>query len=148
MESNFIRVRSVKDIVIFASLIVVGIVLTILPEAEGANLGGYILITAGLVLALMLKSAFKDPKSKAIYHKKVFTFPGKMKATTLLALSSSPETLDLSEEGKGQVLMLNIYYSNDSGKAYAQLFEYIPHQYEPCSKVFEYEISKVKKLVK
>ena len=49
---------------------------------------------------------------------------------------------------KGNAVRLDVYYSKASGKAYLQLFEYIPYKYEPCSKIYEHEIIKVGKLIK
>ena len=95
----------------------------------------------------IFKSAYKDAESRDIYFMKSFSFLGEMKGSILSALKSNPESIQLSEEGKGQVLMLNMYYSRTSGKAYLQLFEYIHNQYEPCSDMYEYPINDVKKLI-
>lgn len=148
MEKNFIRVRSTKDIVISASIVIIGSVLAAIPGLENANICGYTLIVTGIILAFVLKNGFKDAETREIYFTKELSFLGNMKERILSALVSTPETIDLSEEGKGQVLMLKIYYGKKSGKAYLQLFEYIPHQYEPCSDMYEYKISIVEKLLK
>lgn len=148
MEKNFIRVRSTKDIVISASIVIIGSVLAAIPGSENANICGYTLIVTGIILAFVLKNGFKDAETREIYFTKELSFLGNMKERILSALVSTPETIDLSEEGKGQVLMLKIYYGKKSGKAYLQLFEYIPHQYEPCSDMYEYKISIVEKLLK
>lgn len=149
MGKNFIRVRSIKDIVVFTTLILVGILLTTLPDAVGANLGGYMLIALGLLLAIVLKTSYRDVATQEIYSKKEFSFLGEMKEPILSALASSnPEAIALSEDGKGQVLKLHLYYSRKTGKAYLQLFEYIPHEYEPCSAQCEFNIGSVAKLLK
>lgn len=148
MEKKFIRVRSIKDVIVFTLLIITGLVLVVIPENIEANLGGYTLIAIGAVLACILKSTYKDIETQKIYLKKEFSFCGEMKAPLLSALDSSPGTIDLSENGKGQVLMLKIYYSKISNKAFLQLFEYVPHQYESCSGVYEFEIDKVANLIK
>ena len=56
MEKEFIRVRSIKDIVIFVSLIVAGSVLIALPTGASVNITGFFLIFAGLILALVMKT--------------------------------------------------------------------------------------------
>ena len=56
MEKTFVKVRSVKDIVIFVSLIVLGSVLVALPTGTGINIAGFFMIFAGLITALILKS--------------------------------------------------------------------------------------------
>ena len=55
---------------------------------------------------------------------------------------------DLSEAEKGNAVKLDIYYSKAAGKAYLQLFEYIPYKYEPCSKMYEHQLSRIEKLIK
>ena len=70
-----------------------------------------------------------------------------MKAPIYNALESSPESIVLDEADKGNAIKLDIYYSKSSGKAYIKMFEYIPYRYEPCSKLYEYELAKVEKLI-
>ena len=148
MEQKFVKVRSIKDIVKFTSLIVIGLILTVIPEVLEAHLAGYALISIGAVLAFFLKSGFRDIETQEIYFKREFLFSGNMKTLILLALASSPESIDISQEDKGQGLILQMYYGKTSGKAYLQLFEYVPHQYVPCSEVYEYEISRIANLLK
>lgn len=63
MEKTFIRVRSIKDITIFTSLIVLGSVLVALPTGTGVNIAGFFMIFAGIILSLMLKTAYKDAET-------------------------------------------------------------------------------------
>lgn len=148
MEKKFIRVRSIKDIIISTSLIIIGLTLIIVPENTGCQLGGFTLIAVGIILLCLLKSNYKNVETRDIFLKKEFFFAGDMKASILSALSNNPTSIDLSAERKGQVLMLRVYYSEMSCKAYLQLFEYIPHQYEPCSEEYEYDIEKITNLLK
>ena len=148
MEQRFIKVRSIKDIVKFTSLITIGLVFTVIPEVVEAHLAGYALISIGAVLTFFLKSGFKDIETQEIYFKREFLFSGNMKTSILSAIASSPESIDISQEDKGQELILQMYYGKTSGKAYLQLFEFVPHQYVPCSDVYEYEISKIANLLK
>ena len=71
-----------------------------------------------------------------------------MNAPISSALASKPESIDLGEANKGNAVKLDIYYSKASGKAYVQLFEYIPYKYEPCTKMYEYKIGNIEKLIK
>ena len=148
MEKIFIRVRSVKDITIFVSLIIAGSVLIALPTGSAVNITGFFLIFAGLLLALFMKTGYKDTETGVKYHKEEFFFQQVAHAEIASAISAKPESVDLSEADKGNAVRLDLYYSKASGKAYLQLFEYVPYKYEPCSKVFEYEIKRVEKLIK
>ena len=148
MEKEFIRVRSVKDIVIFVSLIALGSVLVALPTGTAVNITGFFMIFAGLILALVMKSGYKDTEKGDCYHKKEHYFQQACNAALTSAISTKPESVDLSEEDKGNALRLDVYYSKASGKAYLQLFEYIPYKYEPCSEMLEYGIDRVEKLIR
>ena len=148
MEKTFIRVRSVKDIVISASLIILGSVLVALPTGAGVNIAGFFMIFAGLILFFILKSGYKDTETGISYKKKEYYFQQAMNAPISAALASKPESIDLGEANKGNAIKLDIYYSKASGKAYLQLFEYIPYKYEPCSKMYEYEIARIEKILK
>lgn len=145
MEKNFIRVRSIKDITISSSLLLIGIILSIVFDSNGAVYGGIALIILGLILLFVLKTGYKDTESGEFYKKRDFSFSKKMKSSLLSALASSPENINPSEEGEG--IRLEIFYSKASGKAFLQLFEYVPFQYHPCSEVHEYEIDRIKNLV-
>ena len=148
MEKTFIRVRSIKDIVIFVSLAIVGIILTVLPGGDAVHIAGFFIIFAAAILAFVLKSAYKDIETNEKYLKKERYFQQTMHAAISEAITSKPDSIDLSEEDKGNALRLDIFYSRSSGKAYIQLFEYVPYTYQPCTKMHEYELSETSKLIK
>ena len=148
MEKKFIRVRQLKDIVIFFLLIIIGCLMTSVTEIIGVNVVGFVIIISGFVYAFVLRDVYKDVETGEKYLRKELLFKQEMKYAILSVIGSAPETIKISEEGKGQVVRLEIYYGKTSGKAYLQLFEYVPHQYEPCSDIYEYETNRIKKLIK
>ena len=148
MEKTFVRVHSVKDIVISLSLIVSGSILVALPTGTGVNVAGFFMIFAGLLLGLFMKTGYKDTASGERFMKKEHYFQQAMNAPISSALQSDPESIDLGEADKGNAVKLDIYYSKSTGKAYLQLFEYVPYKYEPCSNMYEHEVSKIGKLLK
>ena len=148
MEKTFIRVRSVKDITIFSTLIILGSVLVALPTSAGINIAGFFMIFAGIILALVLRTGYKDTETGEKYLLKEYYFQHAMNTSISDALESRPDSIDLNEADKGNALKLDIYYSRRCGKAYLQLFEYIPYRYEPFSKIYEYETAQVEKLLK
>ena len=148
MEKTFIRVHSIKDIVIFISLLILGGILVAVPTSDAVNITGFFLVFAGAILALVLKTGYKDVETNVKYIKKERYFQQAMHAAIADAIASKPDSIDLSQENKGNAIKLDIYFSKASGKAYVQLFEYVPYTYQPCSKMYEYEISKVGKLIK
>ena len=148
MEKTFIRVRSVKDIAIFSTLIIIGSVLVALPTGTGINIAGFFMIFAGIILALILRTAYKDTETGEKFLFKEYYFQHAMNTAISSALESRPDSINLNEADKGNALKLDIYYSRKCSKAYLQLFEYIPYRYEPCSKMYEYEISEVEKIIR
>ena len=148
MEKTFTRVRSVKDIVIFSSLITLGSILVVLPTGAGINITGFFMIFAGIILALVLRTGYRDTDSGEKFKMKEYYFQHTMNNVISDALKSKPGSIDLNEADKGNALKLDLYYSKTSGKAYMQLNEYIPYRYEPCSQMYEYDIAEVQKLIK
>ena len=147
MEKTFVRVRSVTDIVVDLILVVSGGILIALPTSPSVNITGFLMICTGLIFVLTLKTGFKDQETGENYLKKEHYFQHIMCAQIAAAIASRPNAVDLSAEDKGNSVRLDIYFSKTSNKAYIQLYEYIPHSYEPYSEMYEYELEKVNKLI-
>ncbi len=143
MEKNFIRVRSTKDIVISSILAVAGCVLIALPTATSINLLGFFMIFTGILLFVLLRSAYKDEETGVKYCKTERYFSQDQRPDLLEKIAANPNKINLDEEDKGNAVRLDIYHSKDSGKAYLQVFEYIPYKYEPCSKQFEHTLAEI-----
>lgn len=148
MEKKFIRVRSVGDITATILLIISGCTLMILPTDASVNITGFILFFAGIVLALFLKSGYKDMDTGERYCKKEHFFKQAMNADICKSIAQDPESIDLTEEDMGNSVRLDIYFNKAVKKAYIQLYEYIPYTYKACSRMYEYHIDKVTKLIK
>lgn len=148
MEKEFIRVRSVKDIVIVVSLMASGCVLIALPTGAGVNITGFFLIFAGIILALVLRTGYKETETGEKYLKKELYFQQAVHSEVKAAIESDPSSLDMSQEDKGNALKVDIYYSGKAGKAYVQMFEYVPYSYQPCSRMYVYDVNKVGNLIK
>lgn len=147
MEKNFIRVRSTKDITISLTLTIAGGVLVALPTATSVNILGFFMIFAGIILFLVLRTGYKETETGDRYNKTERFFSQGMRNEIAEKIASKPSAVNLGEEDKGNAVRLDIYHSKQSGKAYIQLFEYVPYKYEPCTRQFEYEISETEKLI-
>ena len=53
MEKTFVRVHSIKDIVVFVSLLALGGILVAIPAGDAVNITGFFLLFAGAILALL-----------------------------------------------------------------------------------------------
>ena len=147
MEQRFIKIRSAKNIITFASFILAGILLATLPDNVGANMGGYTLIVIGIILSQILKSDYCDKRSLKRYYKRQLYFGIAQKSELQSAIASTPNAIDISSEGSGQTLRLDIYFSPQANRASMQLFEYVPHEYCPCSEIHDYDLAEIKQLI-
>ena len=141
MEREFIRVRSAKDIFITLILIAAGGIMVALPTSQAINVAGFFLIFAGLLLGIILKTGYKDTESGINYFKKERFFAQSLRDDIACKIESNLKGINLAEEDKGNGLRLDIYYSKAAGKAFIQLFEYIPYKYEPCTKMYEHTLT-------
>ena len=135
MKKSFIRVRSIRDIVVDTIFIVLGCVFIALPTSQSINVAGFLMICAGLILVLALKTGFKDSETGQTYLKKEHYFQHAMSAQIAAAIACKPNSVDLSAEDKGNSMRLDVYYSKFTKKAYLQLNEYITHAYVACSEM-------------
>lgn len=147
MEQRFIKIHSIKDIIIFTTFILVGILLVVLPENIGANMGGYTLIVIGIILSRILRSDYCDSLSKERYQRHQLYFDTTQKSMLQSAVASTPNAINISSEGSGQTLRLDIYFSSKANRASLQLFEYVPHEYCPCTEVYNYDYAEIKQLI-
>ncbi len=146
MEKNFIRVRSTKDYIISIGLTVSGCILLALPTGASINILGFFMIFTGLILYMVLRTGYKDEETGIRYCKAEHFFPQAANANLCAQIASKPDSIDLSTEDQGNSVRLDIYFSKASGKAYLQVFEYVPYKYEPCSKQFEHPIEETSKI--
>ena len=149
MEKKFIRVRSTKDVVLSSLITLAGVVLFILDFSIGIRILGFFMILIGLLLFFTLKSSYKDEDTGIKYHKKERYFEGcrRDELSSAISRKNSKCKVDLSEENKGNTLRLDIYYNKQAGKAYMQIFEYVPYRYEPYSNLYEHEVVNITELI-
>ena len=149
MEKNFVRVRSTKDSIISVIITVTGAILFVLDFSIGIRILGFFMLLIGLLLFFTLKSSYKDEETGIKYHKKEKYFEGHKRdeLSSAIARRNCKCRVDLSEENKGNTLRLDIYYNKQAGKAYMQVFEYVPYRYEPYSNIYEHEIANITELI-
>ena len=141
MEKTFVRVRSAKDIIITLTLIISGTIMVAWPDSQSVSVAGFFILFAGILLGFILKSGYKDPESGKYYQKIEHYFAQSMKHEIATKLATDLKGVNLNSDDKGNGLRLDVYYSKATGKAYIQLFEYIPHSYEPCSQMYEHSLT-------
>lgn len=148
MEKTFSRVYSAKDITIILTLIIAGVILIILPTSDALNVLGFFLIVTGLILGIFMKTGYKDNETGVRYCKTEHFFASSKRDDLKKAVAGTPRKTDLSQEDAGNSLRMDIYHSDKSGKAYIQLFEYIPYKYEPFTSMYEHELNNVIEIIR
>ena len=148
MDKVFCRVRSTKDIALASSFFIAGCILLVIPTYDSVNILGFMMTLTGIILALALRSGYKDSENGENYCKRERYFPHSYKQDIAESLEKELFKIDLSEEDKGNGIRLDIYYNRKNGKAYVQLYEYIPYTYEPCSQVYEYQLPMIERIIK
>lgn len=138
MNKEFVRVRSVKDITITLSLIIIGSICIGFVESQAINVLGFFTLFTGLLLLFILKTGYKDQETGIRYTKSEHYFAQSVKEQIIRQLRDNPASICYKGEDAGNGLRLDIYRNNE-GMAYYQLFEYIPYKYEPCTEVFKTE---------
>ena len=98
MEKEFIRVRSVKDIVITFSLIIAGSISVALPTSQSINVLGFFLIFAGLLLLFILKTGYKDLSTGIAYSKSERYFAQSLKDDIHRKILAGKVNIDLRAE--------------------------------------------------
>ena len=147
MEKEFCRVRTKTDIVFSSLIIITGIILITLPTSASINILGFLMICAGLILSIVLRTGYKDLADGDSYRKVEKYFAQSHKPDIKRAISKEIEQIKMIEQDKGNGIRLDIYYNRKKGKAYIQLFEYVPYSYEPCSDIQEFDLHKVSHLI-
>ena len=147
MEKEFSRVHSATDIIISLILVAGGCSLLI-PNTTSINVLGFFMIITGLVLALVMRTGYKDKETGERFRKTEKFFPAHCKDSISKAIVSSPDKVDLSEENKGNGLRLDTFFNTKTGHVFCRLYEYIPYRYQPCSTVISVEMDKADKLIK
>ena len=146
MENRFVRVRSIKDIVICTLLLATGLLLVTLPVSEALGITGFFILFAGLLLCVMLKTGYKDAETGARFCKTERFFGNEMREVLKKSMES-PARICGDSEDKGSSLRLDVYHSQSCGKVFCQLYEYIPYKYEACSKIYEHSYDEGAKLI-
>lgn len=143
---NFLRARSVRDVVISVVLTLVGVAL-IFVNSIPVNILGCCLGIPGILMLLFLKTDYKDPENGKHYRRVIKYFPASRKAEVMSALKGDPDSFEWVEESAANGLMVDIYVGRDSDKVYVKVSEFIPYNYVPCSDWFEFDKKQAAKLV-
>lgn len=147
MNTIYVKTRTIKDYIISASLLTFGIVAMFLGS-ESLAIAGIACLIVGALLLLVMKSGWKNLQDGSVYNERIVYFAAGRKEEVLKSLDKDPSTIEVDKNEQSNSLRLIVKYCNKSAVAQCQLLEYIPYKYEPCSKVYSYEINQIANLLK
>ncbi len=147
MEKEFVRVRSVRDIIVSALMAICGIVLIALPTSVSVNIFGTCLAVPGVLMLLFLKTDYKDPETGSHYRRVIKYYAASRKSEILSALKNDPAKADWNETDSANGLMLDIYVARKADEVFVRASEFIPYNYVPCSDWFTFKSDSVAKLL-
>ncbi len=148
MSLNFSRVRSASDIIVSSSLIIAGTALMFLPYGTGLNIAGFFFLLTGVLFLALFKSVYKLDGTEETYYRKELYFKHEELEALKKAVESDNPKIDISKEGEGKTVKLDVYYSPKWGKSYMQLFEYLPYAYEQVTEIKGFNIAQIEKIIK
>lgn len=105
MEKEFVRVRSMRDVIISAAMTVIGIVLIILPTSVSVNIFGTCLAVPGVLMLLFLKTDYRDTETGLRFRRVIKYYPASSKDEIMAALKSDLSKVAWNEKGTADGLM-------------------------------------------
>ena len=148
MEKKFSRVRSTRDTVLSAVLILAGLACILVPSSIAISILGCFILIVGIVLMCVLKTVRKDKETGINYHLKHKFYPKARKSEILAALGTDPANHDWTESGSEESLRVDVYYSQQHNSVFVHCFEYIPYEYISCSDWYKIDLDKSGNLTK
>ena len=149
MEKEFIRTRSVLDILVSLAFVSLGTILTFYPLGKMSGAIGIVCLIVGFLSLLLLKTTYKDEMGEEGYIKKTFCFPNDMKEDILAAMrNGSIENIgNIHSECNSQSILLCAYCHKKSDKVFLRLYEYVPYSYVPCTDFCKVSYGELKEML-
>lgn len=139
MEPHTMKKTNVSSIIIYAIVIVAGIIVTLLGFPYAKGIGSLLIIIGILALSLCKKQETYHLKSGSKVTRLIYYFPP-IEKNRLMTMCQNKE-FDMLHKIKqtkhGLQMEINISSNGEYGSI--QLYEYVPHRYHECSPLFEYE---------
>ena len=102
---------------------------------------------AGFILILALKTGWKTEGKSEVFKCKTLFFSKEEYGAIKDALETKPEALAEIRQNTSTQLKLDIFWNPRVDKAYCQLMEYIPYEYQYCCPMQEVNLATIKKVL-
>lgn len=139
------KARTKYDILFTVVILLIGILSCVLSTSGSITLMGVMFILAAIVCWFILKSGFIDTTTSQTLSKSEVFYAVEHKNGILDAVLNNPANLDKYPRCTMNTIKIDIYYNDND--AYMQMYEYIPCDYKPCTKLIKHKMCDVSKLL-
>ncbi len=145
MNDIIIKARTRYDLLFTLAIILIGIITCIVSTSGAITVMGFTFIFAGAACWFILKSGFRDTATAKIMKKTEVYYAVDHKKRVIEAVLNNPADLADIPQCAMNSIKLNVYYNDED--TYLQMFEYIPCNYKPCTKLVKYKKSDISNLI-
>ncbi len=146
-HKDIIKKNSPTSLIISLSLIVVGILMTLILNFKVTDIIGVFMMFGGIFSLFFIKKVYiYAPTGSVVTQNTLYYNPSertKLKEILDSARFDLVNTLKISENG----IRLDLLLSKNNDFAAAQILEYVPHKYVESSRLYEYFGEDAKKAI-
>lgn len=146
MEITIKKSRTSYDMIFSMIIIFIGIAACAISHSGAITLMGILFILTGAICWFILKSGYIDVETSKTMKKNEVYFPIEYKHNLIDAILNNPEKLKDYPQSPMNTMKVDIYHNE--ADLYVQLFEYIPCEYKPCTKLIKHKMCDLRKLVR
>lgn len=139
------KARTKYDMLFTLTITVIGIITCIIATSGTIVIMGVTFIIAGIICWFLFKSGYEDVSTKKKLSKTEVYYAVEHKNNVLDAVMNAPQRLVEFPRSPMNSIKLDIYYNEDD--SYMRMYEYIPCNYKPCTKLIRHNTSELSNLL-
>ena len=142
MEINFKKVHAPKDLIISGIILIAGIGLFFIQKAMGVCV-----VLCGLLSLLVYKSGYKLDGLDVLLKKKQLELNKNCQTSVMDFLNGKNVVPQLVEGNEGGTILLEVWYNETAGIAYARLSEYKELSFQNVTGIVELTAENAQSLI-
>ena len=142
MEINFKKVHAQKDLIISGIILIAGIGLFFIQKAMGVCV-----VLCGLLSLLVYKSGYKLDGLDVLLKKRQLELNKNCQTSVMDFLNGKNVIPQLVEGNEGGTILLEVWYNETAGIAYARLSEYKELSFQDVTGIVELTAENAKSLI-
>lgn len=142
MQNNFVKIHTKKDLLLSVVFIIAGIGLFFINKVAGIAIA-----LLGILILFFYKTGYKFTGNDVILKHKKLEISRKYQQSVLDFLNGKSEILEMQPGNEGGTLLLEAWYNEQEGIAYAQLHAYQELNFQPVTEIIELQKEASQKLI-